>query len=274
MTKNNKFQALLKAGKLQEAFFTALAETVKLEITTWLNSRENPQTQASPNIKVKSNLNLLQNKIDYEMGEELLKHRHAKTLQDFHNHQVSEASLTRQNNLQTLEKLFAVLADLEHPGSSQPLFAQPMTLTPIAKVLEEEEEEIEEDDFISDILQSFEMIPEEVEIPEASVDIEIVTETESVWEETSQPDVELAESLLREELGQEQESDEGWDDWELESPDNNAVTNFETEKAPVSWRTLQTEAEDMDSGTESDWDELDSELNLESDSPTSEEENK
>jgi hypothetical protein len=110
MVVNEKFQQLLKAGKLDEALLLALEQAIELEVTTWVASEE--ETEAIPGQRLRSRLNLVAGELEHEIGEEFLNNPAYEQLQQFHLEQVQASRQTMVQNVQTLQQLFTVLGQL------------------------------------------------------------------------------------------------------------------------------------------------------------------
>ena len=120
MAASDDFKAALKAGKLTEAFTLAMSQAIELNITTWVASANDEQTrdgtsQSQPKSgnRLRTRINLIEGAIDNEIGEQLISKASYQELQEFHLQQVREGNKILENNLQSLQKLFSVLAILK-----------------------------------------------------------------------------------------------------------------------------------------------------------------
>jgi len=105
------FKKQLKAGKIIDAFQTALSEAAELEITTWVSSPESPNPEESqPGDRLRTRINIIEGHIDNEVGAEFVGDGAYKELQQLHISQVQESHKIIQNNLNSLQKLFGLLA--------------------------------------------------------------------------------------------------------------------------------------------------------------------
>ncbi len=117
MAASDDFKAALKAGKLTEAFTLAMSQAIELNITTWVASANDEQTRdgtsQSQGNRLRTRINLIEGAIDNEIGEQLISKASYQELQKFHLQQVREGNKILENNLQSLQKLFSVLAILK-----------------------------------------------------------------------------------------------------------------------------------------------------------------
>ena len=111
MAATDDFKKQLKAGKIIDAFQTALSEAAELEITTWVSSPESPNPEESqPGDRLRTRINIIEGNIDNEVGAEFIGDGAYKELQQLHISQVQESHKIIQNNLNSLQKLFGLLA--------------------------------------------------------------------------------------------------------------------------------------------------------------------
>lgn len=117
MAINQEFKAALQAGKLAEALKLAMALAVELKITTSVVDSQKPKQSISTRI------NLVEGSIDNLLSEEFVANGAYQALQDFHFAQVSDVNQTIQNNLDTLSKMFRLMASLQqqHGGQMKPV---------------------------------------------------------------------------------------------------------------------------------------------------------
>jgi len=132
--KEQEFKEAINSGKLAEAFLLAMNSAVELKITTWVESSENKshqeeidttssQEKETPGHSLKSRVNLIQGEIENQIGDQFLTNSELSKVLPFHFHQVSLSSHNFRNNLQSLQKLFSVLAVLDHQENSEQLLA-------------------------------------------------------------------------------------------------------------------------------------------------------
>ena len=117
MTSRDNFKAKIKAGKILEALAQAMSKAVELEITTWVadeNLGENAQQKPNkPGESLRTRINFLEGKIENEVGDQFLGNSPYAELKEFHQEQVQESHHIINNNLNSLQKLFAVLVKMQ-----------------------------------------------------------------------------------------------------------------------------------------------------------------
>ena len=119
MKTSNEFKQALRAGKLSEAFLLAMSNAPQLHITTWVASAnddapppdENSDRPPAGNF-LRTHINLVEGKIDNEIGEKLLEDSHS-AIQKFHWQQVNQGHQAIQQNLQSLQKMFHLMTAFE-----------------------------------------------------------------------------------------------------------------------------------------------------------------
>jgi hypothetical protein len=252
-----KFRAALRSGQLTQAFVSAFTQVVELEVTTWINSQNNPQTTPPPEARSRSKLNLLTNKVETEVGERFLNHPHSQTLQQFHQQQTSQANPTIQANLHCLEQLLRTFASFEQLAGE----IQSSSLSAAANFSPASISELPEpeNNIVADLLDSLDVEPEEEWDDEASEE-EVETHTPEIL---TVEDLEVGEAEA--DWGEEDDGTplhETEADWQPEAAEVDAIPNFDLKQ--VNWRPISQRDDEPDPGTEADWDELDHELDLDS----------
>jgi hypothetical protein len=110
MTTSERFKQELQAGNLDKAFELALEQAIELEIVTWVSgstaeSTLNGLTSPNPTQRIRTRLNLLDGRIENEVGSQLLRNGISTDLREFHSNQIKEGQALIQNNLKTLQVL-------------------------------------------------------------------------------------------------------------------------------------------------------------------------
>ncbi len=116
MTPNDNFKNALKAGKLADALVIALSKATELKITTSIvsaNDYYGKNSQIHPEDCLETKINLLKGEINNKIGENLLKNQNYETLQKLHLEEAIQGNQIIQNNLETLQELFEILAQLK-----------------------------------------------------------------------------------------------------------------------------------------------------------------
>ncbi len=96
MSNIEQVKVKIKEGKLDEAMAMAMVEAMKLEIITATNSVNNSSS-------CRTSIDLLENEIEHELGD--------STLENFHFSEVENAHNKILQNVQSLQKMFAILQD-------------------------------------------------------------------------------------------------------------------------------------------------------------------
>ncbi len=86
----------IKQGQLDEAMAMAMIEAMKLEIVTTSSNPDNPSS-------CRTLINILENEIENELGD--------SSLEKFHFAEVEQAHSKILQNVQSLQKMFALLQD-------------------------------------------------------------------------------------------------------------------------------------------------------------------
>lgn len=117
MAASDDFKQALKAGNFQQALQVALGEAVELEITTWVRvanpyspQQEVPKT-VLPGYRMRTRINLVEGDIDTEVGSNFVGTGPYADLKEFHTHQILESRDIIQQNLETLEQMFTLMAE-------------------------------------------------------------------------------------------------------------------------------------------------------------------
>ena len=106
------FKQALRAGNLSQAFLLAMSKAPELHITTWIASPQDRPAQPQPDKTLRTHINLVEGKIDNEIGEQLLSDRYPE-IQQFHHQQVTQGHQTIQQNLQSLQQMFRLMATFQ-----------------------------------------------------------------------------------------------------------------------------------------------------------------
>ncbi|HBB30875.1 MAG TPA: hypothetical protein DDZ80_12935 [Cyanobacteria bacterium UBA8803] len=115
MTTSDEFKQQLKAGRIVDALTLALAESVELEITTWVSSANSDgktlteTDQPAADCRMRTRLNIVEGAIDTEVGSQFIGNGPYTELRQFHMEQVQAGRQIIQHNLENLQQLFTVL---------------------------------------------------------------------------------------------------------------------------------------------------------------------
>lgn len=189
MASSDDFREQLKTGNITEALATALSKAVELKVTTWVASEsdEIEATEAKPGHRLRTRLNMIEGKLENEIGDQFIANGRYRELRQFHLDQVAQGNKIIQNNLKSLQKLFEVLAAIRYqaatpsviePDSSAidtpflppsedsaepPIFQDPSfsSATPVdrLKELDVDDDEDDWDDSVLNLLESLPVTP-------------------------------------------------------------------------------------------------------------------
>ena len=114
MTSSEDFKQAIRAGNISEAFLVAMSNAPKLDITTRIisapgNVRETNTNQFQVDNYLRTHINLIEGKIENEIGEQLTSDRYSE-IKQFHIQQVNQGHQTIQHNLISLQKMFQLMS--------------------------------------------------------------------------------------------------------------------------------------------------------------------
>ncbi len=115
MSASEEFQKQLRAGNLADALTLALSQAIELEIKTWVSTESagselDALDQPAPGYALRTRINLIDGDIENEVGSQFIGDGPYRELRDFHLQQVLEGRQIIQNNLENLQRMFAILA--------------------------------------------------------------------------------------------------------------------------------------------------------------------
>ncbi|MGB0560769.1 MAG: hypothetical protein ACPGVO_03075 [Spirulinaceae cyanobacterium] len=119
MPPSETFRDRLRAGQLQDAFLLAMGQAVELNVTTWVAA--GADITATTGHRLQTHIDLVQGDIENEIGERFITQTDYQPLRQFHLQQVAESQRIIRQNLQSLQQLFTVLANVQggEPASGQ-----------------------------------------------------------------------------------------------------------------------------------------------------------
>ncbi|MGK7903633.1 MAG: hypothetical protein AB4352_19950 [Hormoscilla sp.] len=107
---SEEFKAALKEGRIVDALKTALGQSIELEITTTIAS-SNPESGSQAREKgdssqiMRTRLNIVEGKIETEIGSKFLEGEKFAELRDFHVSQMQASGQIIERNISSLQKL-------------------------------------------------------------------------------------------------------------------------------------------------------------------------
>jgi hypothetical protein len=115
MALSDNFKRELTTGNVAKAFEIALTEAIHLEITTWV-ATPTPQSQSElsqPGARIRTRLNLVDGRVDHEVGTQFLDTGPYAELREFHLKQVQEGRAAIQSNIRNLKILLETWLQLQ-----------------------------------------------------------------------------------------------------------------------------------------------------------------
>ncbi|MBD2578736.1 hypothetical protein [Oscillatoria sp. FACHB-1406] len=120
MALRDDFKEAIRTGNASEALLLAMSEALELKITTWVAPTNSPHDAiAPPGERLRTKINLIEGKIEHEVGDRFIGYAPYRELRDYHQAQVARSPELIRNNLQSLQKLFEVLNALRQQNQSQ-----------------------------------------------------------------------------------------------------------------------------------------------------------
>ena len=269
MVSSEEFKEALRGGKLEQALLLAMSPAIELKITTQLAS---DSEQITPSSRLQTRINLIEGKLENEIGEQFLNNAPYRELQQFHLEQVKEGNQTIQQNIGSLQTLFAIVMDIQQhtregfqqqpalsgmenlPLPAKAPHSEPQTSaeeTPLSQPQEEEDLDDTDDwdDSVLDVLQSFpaeaplQTPTSEAEEPPPSdemADGELETEEEEQADEIlSLEDLEVdAETSSPTEQSQERGTEQDWlepENTRSSQPKEEDTTTSQTQREWEDW---------------------------------------
>ncbi|PSO90509.1 MAG: hypothetical protein BRC46_13275 [Cyanobacteria bacterium QS_6_48_18] len=269
MVSSEEFKEALRGGKLEQALLLAMSPAMELKITTQLAS---DSEQITPSSRLQTRINLIEGKLENEIGEQFLNNAPYRELQQFHLEQVKEGNQTIQQNIGSLQTLFAIVMDIQQhtregfqqqpalsgmenlPLPAKAPHSEPQTSaeeTPPSQPQEEEDLDDTDDwdDSVLDVLQSFpaeaplQTPTSEAEEPPPSdemADGELETEEEEQADEIlSLEDLEVdAETSSPTEQSQERGTQQDWlepENTRSSQPKEEDTTTSQTQREWEDW---------------------------------------
>lgn len=125
MTSSEEFKQAIRTGNINEAFLVAMSNAPELSITTKIitsSSGQNSEnsTGEQQDHHLSTHINLIEGKIENEIGEKLTGDRYSE-IKQFHMGQVAEGYQTIQHNLITLQKMFQLMSTFQQQQTTEHL---------------------------------------------------------------------------------------------------------------------------------------------------------
>ena len=113
MTALEEFRGKIASGQVFDALTLAMSEAIELDITTWVASNDDDETEDScqPGYRMRTRINIVDGEIENEIGREFVTHPAYVELQKLHLEQVQQGRETLLNNLVSLQAILATFSD-------------------------------------------------------------------------------------------------------------------------------------------------------------------
>ena len=227
MTSSEEFKQAIREGRLNDAFAIAISKTPELHITTKIAS----ETNTSESKSWQTHLNLIEGTISNEIEEELINDNLYDFVQQFHYQQISQGNQIINQNLQSIQQLFRLLAILQQQKQGKPYtpisnwkiddrgVSSPednaMALAPELDVASEEDDDIVNELLsLDDIDIEVESPPQPEEISDYSATPEVVKNDEDWGDWLNEDSLESDNDVIViDELDIEQSEDWQSEDW-------------------------------------------------------------
>lgn len=122
MTSSEDFKQAIKAGNISEAFLVAMSNAPELNITTKIITADgqkiNQQDYSADNY-LHTHINLIEGKVENEIGEKLTGDRYSE-IKQFHLQQVTQGHQTIQHNLVSLQRMFQLMSSFQQQQMANP----------------------------------------------------------------------------------------------------------------------------------------------------------
>jgi hypothetical protein len=109
MTSSEEFKQAIRAGNINEAFLVAMSNAPELNITTRIVTTQQNTQQVQPDNYLHTHINLIEGKIENEIGEQFTGDRYGE-IKQFHIEQVTQGHQTIQHNLISLQRMFQLMS--------------------------------------------------------------------------------------------------------------------------------------------------------------------
>lgn len=120
MTSSEDFKQAIRSGNIGEAFLVAMSNAPELHITTKIVTAEGHEVgleSVEGDNYLRTHINLIENKIENEIGEKLTGDRYSE-IKQFHIEQVTQGHQTIQQNLISLQKMFQLMSSFQQAKHS------------------------------------------------------------------------------------------------------------------------------------------------------------
>lgn len=116
MTSSEEFKQAIRAGNINEAFLVAMSNAPELNITTKIVTSDQKTQQAPTDNYLRTQINLIEGKIENEIGEQFTGDRYGE-IKQFHIEQVTQGHQTIQHNLISLQRMFQLMSAFQQQAA-------------------------------------------------------------------------------------------------------------------------------------------------------------
>jgi hypothetical protein len=120
MTSSEEFKQAIRAGNINEAFLVAMSNAPELNITTKIVTTDKTSQQAQTDNYLRTQINLIEGKIENEIGEQFTGDRYGE-IKQFHIEQVTQGHQTIQHNLISLQRMFQLMSAFQQQQAAERL---------------------------------------------------------------------------------------------------------------------------------------------------------
>ncbi|MGL4881929.1 MAG: hypothetical protein ACRC8K_12810 [Waterburya sp.] len=120
MTSSEEFKRAIRAGNINEAFLVAMSNAPELNITTRIVTTEKNTQQPQADNYLRTQINLIEGKIENEIGEQFTGDRYGE-IKQFHIEQVTQGHQTIQHNLISLQRMFQLMSAFQQQQTTEHL---------------------------------------------------------------------------------------------------------------------------------------------------------
>lgn len=116
MAASEEFKQAIKAGDIKQALQLAISEAPELEITTWVSAANpyhpnQPADKVLPGYQMRTRINIVEGDVETEVGSQFVGNSPYNDLREFHVQQILGSRDIIQQNLESLQQLFAILGN-------------------------------------------------------------------------------------------------------------------------------------------------------------------
>ncbi len=104
-----EFKQKIRAGEISEAITLAMSEALELKISTRTDNQSSNNQEYSSDNCLQTNINMIEGRIENEVGQNLIENGSYDQVKEFHLALVKQGSYMILKNMESLQKMFAIL---------------------------------------------------------------------------------------------------------------------------------------------------------------------